>query len=191
MVCQQCVECGAAERLEAHHIISVAECPSAAFLRMNGVTLCRKCHQETDSWGGFKKSQVSQIGETRYIIKVIPHKYQEYSTCGNWQFTEDGIGIIFVSDVGNADYEFLVAFHELIEMTLCRKRGISEPEIMAFDEAFEAKREPGNNDEPGDCKDAPYYREHQFATGMERLMCAEIGADWNDYDNTLISLFDE
>jgi hypothetical protein len=35
--------------------------------------------------------------------------------------------------------------------------------------------------EPGDDPRAPYYREHQFASGMERLMAAELGIDWQQY----------
>ncbi len=40
----KCVDCGAGERLEAHHIIPVRLAPAMAFEVANGVTLCARCH---------------------------------------------------------------------------------------------------------------------------------------------------
>jgi hypothetical protein len=42
--------------------------------------------------------------------------------------------------------------------------------------------------EPGDHPDAPYKREHCFATGIERLLAAELGVDWTAYEHTLDTL---
>jgi len=47
--------------------------------------------------------------------------------------------------------------------------------------AYERNRREGDLGEPGDDPRAPYYREHQFASGMERLMAAELGVDWQQY----------
>lgn len=89
---------------------------------------------------------------------------------------------IRVSDMGNEDYESLVALHELVEVLLCQKRGITTEEVDAFDKAFEAARPDGNNDEPGDDPKAPYKKEHFFATNIEKLMSAELGVDWTAYE---------
>jgi hypothetical protein len=90
-----------------------------------------------------------------------------------------------VSDMGNEDYEFLIAIHELIEEHLTRKRGISEAAITAFDVAFEAARTADSTDEPGDSPNAPYRNEHIFATSIERLIAAELGVDWLSYSNKI------
>jgi hypothetical protein len=85
-------------------------------------------------------------------------------------------------------YEQLVALHELVEVLLCKKRGITQKSVDAFDKAFEKARKPGNVDEPGDDPKAPYRKEHFFSTNVERLMAAELGVDWNKYDDEVESL---
>lgn len=90
--------------------------------------------------------------------------------------------------MGNTDYESLVALHELIEVLLCKKRGITTEEVDAFDKAFEANRESDNDDEPGDDPSAPYRREHFFATNIECLMSAELGVDFKTYEATVNAL---
>jgi hypothetical protein len=56
-------------------------------------------------------------------IKTIPDKKQRYNTVGDY-WIKDGKEYIRVSDMNNWEYETLIALHELIEATLCRKRGI-------------------------------------------------------------------
>src|SRR5207237_9118850 len=86
-------------------------------------------------------------------------------------------------------YVMLVAVHELVESMLTRYRGISEESIGSFDMAFEEKRERGLvRGEPGDAPDAPYRREHFFATNLERLLAAELGVDWPIYETYIDSL---
>ena len=61
--------------------------------------------------------------------------------------------------------------------------------IGSFDQAFEKKREQGLvRGEPGDAPDAPYRREHLFATNIERLLAAELGVDWAVYEAYVDSL---
>jgi len=115
-----------------------------------------------------------------FDIKTIAKDAMRYETVGDY-FEQGGTNVVRVANMGNRDYEFLVAIHEMIELWLCQKRGIDEPPIMAFDVAFEANRQPGNVDEPGDHPDAPYRREHRFAENIERLVAAELGVDWNEY----------
>jgi hypothetical protein len=42
--------------------------------------------------------------------------------------------------------------------------------------------------EPGDHEHAPYRREHFFATNLERLLSAELGVDWFEYDRDVDAL---
>ena len=120
-------------------------------------------------------------------IKSIPHSEQRYETCGDYWDDEKGTNIR-VSNMGNEDYEFLVAVHELVEQYLCKKRGISEESISAFDIEYEKNRIFEDTSEPGDNKDAPYRKEHFFATSIERLIAGELGVDWKDYDDIVLKL---
>jgi len=40
----RCIDCGATERLEAHHIAGWADCPELRVVVQNGVTVCWACH---------------------------------------------------------------------------------------------------------------------------------------------------
>jgi hypothetical protein len=129
-------------------------------------------------------------------LKSIPHHQQTYETVGNYEWGKecDERGVdqdilkVTVSDMGNEDYHFLVAIHELIEGHLTRKRGIQEKDIAAFDIAFESKRVEGNTDEPGDDPGAPYKNEHRFAENIERMVAHELGVDWGKYSEAVFEL---
>ena len=123
-------------------------------------------------------------------IKSIPHKKQRYDTIGDY-FDDYGNTLIFVSDMKNEDYEFLVALHEMIEHYLCRKRGIKEKDIMAFDVKFEAERKKGKHSkdaEPGDDRRAPYRHEHWAATDIEKQIAQELKVDWKKYCKVVSAL---
>ena len=86
--------------------------------------------------------------------------------------------------MGNPDYEFLVSIHEQIEEHLTRRRGLTEPEIMAFDVMWEKEREKGKHEpdeEPGHDPRAPYRKEHIMAENFERMLALEMGLDWKAY----------
>jgi hypothetical protein len=124
-------------------------------------------------------------------IKTINHEEHPYPTVGNYADTHVGGRLITVSNMANEDYELLVAIHELIEQHLCAKRGISEQDITAFDVKFEKEREAGKrgpDEEPGFAKNAPYRREHAFATKIEKMLAKELGVEWELYDQTVMSL---
>ena len=121
-------------------------------------------------------------------IETIPHHGQRYPTVGDY-WEKDGVVQIRVSEMHDWRYVILVAVHELVEMMLSRYRGISEQSIGEFDMEFERKREQGLvRGEPGDAAEAPYRREHFFATNVERLLAAELGVDWQIYETYVDSL---
>lgn len=121
-------------------------------------------------------------------VQTIPHHEQRYPTVGDY-WEEEGVVQIRVSEMHDWRYVILVAVHELIEMMLARYRGISEDDIGRFDMEFERKREQGAvTGEPGDAAEAPYRREHFFATNVERLLAAELGVDWPIYETYVDSL---
>lgn len=124
----------------------------------------------------------------KIIIETIPHSAQRYDTCGDWLFDEEGNLTIKVSDLDDWRYEALVGLHEAIEALLCRDRQINEEDVTNFDLEFESRRQEGNIDEPGDDANAPYRKEHFFATSIERLLAAELNVDWPSYDAAVNSL---
>ncbi len=112
-------------------------------------------------------------------IETIPNKMQRYPTVGDWLFEEDGTLVIKVSDTGDWRYDSLIAVHELVEVILCKDRGISQEAVDKFD------IDHLWDDEPGDHPDSPYQNEHNLATGIERILCASLGIKWDDYAETL------
>lgn len=121
-------------------------------------------------------------------LRTIPHSEQRYETCGDWENLPEGSLRISVSDMGNDDYAFLVAIHELVEVWLCNKRGITDEAVSAFDIEYEKNRPEGDESEPGNHPDAPYRKEHFFATNIERIIAAELGIDWATYNKAVMSL---
>lgn len=126
----------------------------------------------------------------RVVIQVVQHDNQRYPTVGDWMFVGN-ILYISISDMGNDLYHTLIATHEYIEAILCKEAGITEEEVTTFDTEFEMWRKSGTVgefDEPGNDKKAPYYRQHQAATEVEKKLAEVLGVDWNAYDlavNTL------
>ncbi len=125
-------------------------------------------------------------------IKTIPHKEHRYPTLGDYWRNADGKQEMRISEMGNDDYAFMIAVHELIEWYLTGKRGIKEEDIKAFDEAFEKERLRGlhtEKDEAGFDPRAPYVKEHSFATNVEKQLAKELGVDWDKYDAGIKALF--
>ena len=127
----------------------------------------------------------------KIILETIPHDKQRYETIGDWIIEPDGTIRILVSELGNDDYNFLVALHELVEVKLCQSRGITQEQVDKFDIEYEKQREKSltlDVSEPGDSKLAPYRREHCAATGIERIAASELNVCWADYETKINSL---
>ena len=118
----------------------------------------------------------------RILIQSIPHKDQRYPTCGDWWTDPDGNLQIRVSEMADPKFMQLVAVHELIEALACKARNIDQLAVDKFDQGFNG---PG---EPGDDSKAPYYLQHQIATGVERIVAAHLGVKWLEYDATVDAL---
>jgi hypothetical protein len=115
------------------------------------------------------------------VIETIDHSQQRYPTVGDWQIDKVGNLHITVSKMSDQRYEFLIGMHEVIEAYLAVHAGISPAAVDKFDEAYEARRKPGDTSEPGDSANAPYHREHVFAEKMERMLAKELGVSWSAY----------
>lgn len=122
-------------------------------------------------------------------IESIPHEEQRYPTVGDYWLDESGVEQVRVSAMPDWRYEALVVVHELVELILTRHRGIAEEHISNFDIDFEQSREKAMvTGEPGDHPNAPYRKEHFFATNLERLLAAELDVDWFEYDRLVDAL---
>jgi hypothetical protein len=101
-----------------------------------------------------------------------------YDTSGDY-WTEGGCIQFRILSLGNADYEFLITLHELVEKQIARKMGISEQTIDAWDLAHE------DEDEPGAMEGCPYREAHMIAESVERVIAVKLGVDWDHYDKTV------
>ena len=122
-------------------------------------------------------------------IEIIPHKKQRYPTCGDWFFRPNGDLVIRVSEeVGGWREQYLIAVHELCEVLMCKDAGVTQKQVDKFDMRYEKERTHGLRPptaEPGDDSEAPYYRQHQIASGIERILGAELKVDWNTYADNI------
>ncbi len=124
-----------------------------------------------------------------FVISQVPHKKQRYETVGDWI---PGSPVdIRVSKMKDQRYVFLIALHEMVEYELCKKNGITDREVVAFDVNFEAERRRNIHAmeaEPGNDPRAPYRDEHDFATMIEMMVAQKLGVKWEAYEKALLAL---
>ena len=132
-------------------------------------------------------------------VETIEHSEQEYETCGDYWMDGDTMEVR-VSDMGNADYEFLVAIHEQIEAYFCMKENVDFDKITKFDKHFEAMRRDYSDlvgdMEPGDSEVAPYNKQHKMASMFEKWLADNIAkiedknpdVYWQEYDEAVNKL---
>ena len=121
-------------------------------------------------------------------LKIIPHNEQRYPTVGDWWTDDNDIWQIRVSKLSDWRYEFLVFFHEVLEMAYCKWNNISQSDVDLFDIEYENNRKEGDISEPGDNKNAPYYLGHQIANICEKIAAQFLGVNWQEYDNEVVNL---
>ena len=125
----------------------------------------------------------------KIVIEEQRYASMRYPTVGDWELTEPELLQISVAhELPDWRYKVLVGIHEAIEAILCKQRGITDDAVTAFDKAYEAEREAGDDSEPGDDPTAPYFHEHGFATQVERMLAKELGVDWDAYDAAVNAL---
>jgi hypothetical protein len=64
---------------------------------------------------------------------------------------------------------------------------VSQAAVDRFDQAYEPRRKPGDDSEPGDDPKAPYHREHMFASKVERMLANHLNVNWGAYDREVSS----
>ena len=121
----------------------------------------------------------------KIVIETVPHDKQRYDTVGDWWIDPDGTWQIRVSEMKSGDFEFLVGLHEMVELALCLKHGISAEHVDQFDKNW---KEHSGIIEPGDDMSAPYFQEHQLASGIERTVAASMAVNWVYYNECVEAL---
>lgn len=114
----------------------------------------------------------------RIVIDFIPQEAQRYDTLGDWTWDDDETLRISTSEDDGEDAAFLVALHELTEAWLCRKAGITQEDVDAFDLTFVAPDDDPDA-EPGDDPASPYREQHRKAMLIEHLLAIFLGV--SDY----------
>jgi hypothetical protein len=128
---------------------------------------------------------------TKVVIEVIPHLAQRYETCGDWFRTIDNGKAtlrIYCSKLGSDIDPFnlmslCVGYHELSEALACIANGIKEKDVDEFDMNYHG------NGEPGDCPEAPYVHQHNWASGVEKQLLVMMGFFWSTYEKAINRLF--
>ena len=76
-----------------------------------------------------------------------------------------------------------MGIHELVEAVLCKHQGITQQQVDEFDEQYDKTHAIDLN--AGDDPQAPYAKAHSLATACERIVTAECGICWSDYDKEI------
>ena len=76
----------------------------------------------------------------------------------------------------------LVAVHEFVEATICQHSGVSQEIVDAYDLNF------AGGGEPGDQANCPYAYAHSIASGVERILAAALGVNWQQYEKRVDAL---
>jgi hypothetical protein len=120
-------------------------------------------------------------------VRTLPHAKQRYDTIGDYEEVDNGRAVAFrISAMPDWRSEAAVLIHELVEYLLVKRARIKLEDIDFFDIDFESRRGIDFMDtgqEAGDDPAAPYFKQHQFATIIERLFVRELGLTWQEHED--------
>ncbi len=123
-------------------------------------------------------------------IKIIPREAHRPEVDGcDWYYDEAGDLQIRISPMSCEAYEHALILHELFEALACRHDGVTQKQVDDFDLAYD-KAHPNEPDlGAGDDPEAPYHKQHNLATVVDRLFISSCGLKWADYDSELASIW--
>lgn len=122
----------------------------------------------------------------RIEIKTVDPSAMRYPTAGDWEWLPDGALMLKVPEYGGNDVSvLLVAIHEMIEAYLCKRDGVTDEEVTAFD--------IGNPklEEPGDDPRAPYHHQHMISMALEREAAIATSTDWDTHNKWVFDVGNE
>jgi hypothetical protein len=121
-------------------------------------------------------------------IKVIPPAEMRPEVDGaDWFWDDKGDLQVRVCPMSDWRYETLLAIHEAVEAVMCKHNGVTQQSVDVFDQEYDKTH--ASDVEAGDDPEAPYGREHCFATAIERILCAELNVKWKLYDDELNAVY--
>ena len=115
--------------------------------------------------------------------KIVPLSEQRYVTLGDYYVDNEELKFV-ITETGSDVYNKLVLIHELIEELMTSYRGIKEEDILKWDLQNDDSNDPGREE------GCPYKQEHIFAEMVERMICCQLGIDWEMYENYLENVCD-
>ncbi len=121
-----------------------------------------------------------------------PLKELRFTTAGDWTMREDGTFEIWLCEIEDWRYQFIVLIHELTEWAWCLWRGVGAGESDAFDALWESELKMGLHlpeEEAGFDKRAPYRGGHVWGARMEWVFCYILGIGWRKYCETWNEFF--
>lgn len=120
-------------------------------------------------------------------IRVINESaHRPFISGADWFFDDRGDLQVRVSKLSDWRREMCLAFHEAVEAVLCKFHGVSQKAVDAFDQQYEQTHASDLN--AGDDPLAPYQREHNTATAVERILAGELFVQWKNYDDELAAI---
>lgn len=120
------------------------------------------------------------------VIKQLEREQLRFTTAGDWMMHEDGSFEIHLLKMDDWRYSAIVLIHELTEIFICWRLGITAQEADDFDRVWEDELKKGIQNlekEAGFDKRCPYRKGHVWGARMERLFCFILGVNWNKYCN--------
>lgn len=105
---------------------------------------------------------------------------------GDWRIQADGSIDVFSGETGNGDSDFLIQLHELFEAHMCRRDGVKESDVDAFDAVY-----TGPFEEPGHDENAPYHVQHEAAMKLEQYAAHLLGVPWRKHEKRIDALFEK
>jgi hypothetical protein len=121
-------------------------------------------------------------------IKVIPESEMRAEVSGaDWFFDDKGDLQVRISPMSDWRRETLLAIHECVEAVMCHHNGVTVKAVDEFDQKYYETH--ADDLDAGDEPDAPYRHEHCLATAIERILCAELGVIWSEYDRELAETY--
>ena len=122
-------------------------------------------------------------------IKIIPETEHRKEVSGaDWFFDSKGDLQVRISPMSDWRYEMALALHETFEAILWKQRhGTSVRDVDRFDQEY--YRTHADDLDAGDERKCPYRKEHCLATAAERMLAAEMGIVWSEYDKELADTY--
>jgi len=129
-------------------------------------------------------AETEEAKEVNITIKVIPNEQQRACVDGcDWYWDENGDLQVRVSPLSDWRHEVLLGIHEAVEAVMCRHDGVTQEQVDAFDVEYDKAHAVDIN--AGDDPNAPYKKQHTFATAIERILAGALSVDWKTYDDEI------